>query len=378
MSSKRIIGPFRASHLMAMALALAAALWVASGVVTGKAPTPKEAAKAAATPMPLVRVTRITAQSREGEVVLYGRTEAIKDAELAAETAGRIVKRSARKGAAVKKGDALFQLAMDDRLARLKEAEAKVAYQEIAYNAAKRLSKKQFQSKVKLAEEAADLARAKAELETIRLDVRRTTVRAPIDGFIESLPVGVGDYVKTGDMVAKIVNLDPIRVVAQVSERDVTRLNKGATAWALLPDGRTLGGELRYISRVGAAETRTFRVDVWIANPDGRVPEGLTTELKIPTGSEQAHRVSPAVLTLDDNGVIGIKAIDGENRVVFHAVRILADTPDGIWLGGLPESVTMITVGQEFVRAGQKVRIKDEAEIGAPEIPAAKPKAGAS
>jgi len=361
------LGPFRGSHLMAVVLTVIAVGWIVSGVVTGKALDSKEAGKPqnAEDIMPLVRVRTLAAMDRQGEVILFGRTEAIKDAELAAETTGRVIKRMAKKGAAVKKGDALFQLAGDDRTARLKEAVAKVAYHEIAYNAAKRLSQRQFQSKVKLAETAADLAQAKAQRAAIRLDIQRTTIRAPIDGFIETTPVGVGDYVKAGDVVTKIVNLDPIRVVAQVTERDVARLKVGTQSLALLPDGRTLIGELRYISRVGKSETRTFRVEAWIANPDGRVPEGLTTELRLPTETERAHRVSPAVLTLDDNGVIGVKAVDADNGVVFHPVRILGDTPEGVWLGGLPEALTLITVGQEFVRAGQKVRISHEKAAGA-------------
>jgi len=117
---------------------------------------------------------------------------------------------------------------------------------------------------------------------------------------------------------------------------------------------------VRYISKVGRSKTRTFRVEVWIDNADGTVLEGLTAELKIPTGSEPAHLVSPAVLTLNDKGVMGIKAVSDAGRVVFHPVRILADTPEGIWLSGLPKKLNLITVGQEFVRAGQKVRTKDQ------------------
>ncbi len=365
--SSRKLGPFKGSHLLAIALALGAGLWIASGVVTGKAPAPHDTVSedaGAAEPLTLVRVRPLRAESRQGEVVLYGRTEAVTDAELAAETTGRIVRRAAKKGAWVKKGEALFQLAMEDRMARLKEAEAMVEFQSIAFNAAQRLSKKQFQSKVKLAEEAAELAKAEAALASVQLEVRRTTIRAPIDGYIETLPNNVGDYVKAGDVVATIVNLNPIRVVAQVSERNVTRLKSGGIAFAVLPDGRTLQGFVRYVSKAGKSETRTFRVEIWIDNPEAAVPEGLTAEVNIPTGSEPAHRVTPAVLTLDNNGVIGVKAVDKENRVVFHAVRILADTPDGIWLAGLPPELTLITVGQEFVQAGQKVRTLDESEIG--------------
>ena len=98
------------------------------------------------------------------------------DAELAAETNGQIIRRHVAKGTWVEKGVALFQLAMDDRNARLKEAEALVNFQTIAFNAATRLSQKQFQSKVKLAEAEAN-SKAKAALASIRLDIRRTTVR---------------------------------------------------------------------------------------------------------------------------------------------------------------------------------------------------------
>lgn len=369
MSTRQIkLGPFRGSHLLAIGLALAATLWVASGVVTGKAPAQKDPvseAKETEAALTLVRVRKVTSEMRQGEVVLYGRTEAVTDAELAAETAGRVVARPVEKGAWVNKGEPLFLLEMADRTARLQEAEAMVEYQEIAFNAAKSLSQKQFQSKVKLAQTAADLAAAKAALANIRLDIARTTVRAPIDGYVETLPVNVGDYVKAGDVVATIVNLNPIRIVAQVSERNVTHLKAGGDAWAVLPDGRTLAGEVRYISKAGKSETRTFRVEVWIDNANGTVPEGLTADLKIPTGAEPAHRVTPAVLTLDDKGVIGVKAVDLDNRVVFHPVRVLSDTPDGIWLGGLPETLTLISVGQEFVQAGQRVRTLSDADVGA-------------
>lgn len=356
---RRLLGR---SHVIAIGLAVAAAGWILSGVVTGKAPiSTDEAEKTKAEPLTLVRVQHFTALEHTNEVVLFGRTEATEHVELSAETAGQIVRRPGVKGAWTKKGAPLVNLATDDRMARLEEAKAKLAYQEIAFNAAMRLSKKQFQSQVRLAEEKAKLETAKAALAAIRLDLARTTLSAPIDGFIETLPKSVGDYVAVGEVVATIVKLDPIRIVGQVSERDVARLQRGGRAQALLPGGRFLEGRVEYVSRAGEASTRTFRVEVWIANPDGAVSEGLTAELRLPVGIERAHRVSPAVLTLNDSGVIGVKAveIDGEAaRVVFHPVQVIGDTSEGVWLSGLPATIDLITVGQEFVSAGQAVRIK--------------------
>lgn len=364
----------RSSHVIAVGLAVVATLWIASGVVTGKAPGKEETVSPVREDArTLVRVRESRAETHERRVTLYGRTEAVRDIEVAAETAGKVVEQVVEKGTWVEKGAPIIKLALDDRMARLREAEARVEYQSLAFESAQKLSRKQFQSKIKVAEEKAALETAKAALAAIRLDVARTIVRAPIDGFVETMPLNAGDYVKTGDVVATVLNLDPVRVVAQVSERQVAKLKIGDLAWASVPGGLARQGSVRYISRMGKSVTRTFRVEVWLDNPNGAIPEGLTAELRLVMGAVRAHRVSPAVLTLDDNGIIGVKAVDAEGKVVFHPADIIEDTTEGVWLGDLPESLTLITVGQEFVRAGQKVETAPEGEPEDAAAAAAKP-----
>jgi multidrug efflux system membrane fusion protein len=65
--------------------------------------------------------------------------------------------------------------------------------------------------------------------------------------------------------------------------------------------------------------------------------------------------MSPAALTLDDAGVVGVKTVDAQNTVRFHPAELVAGGADGVWIGGLPPEVTIITVGQEFVLPGQTV-----------------------
>src|SRR3546814_20669342 len=82
----------------------------------------------------------------------------------------------------------------------------------------------------------------------------------------------------------------------------------------------------------------------------------MTAEIALPLSATQAHRVSPAVLTLSDKGEIGVKAVDADNRVVFHPVKIVDTDGEGTWVTGLPEQVTLITVGTEYVGPGDSVR----------------------
>ncbi len=356
------------SHYFAVAIAVGAFLWVASGMVAKEQPASVEIEKTVdEIVLPLVRVRTSIAQTRVREISLFGRTEAVNQADIAAETSGRIVKKSVEKGIFVKKGDIILTINIDDRRAKLEEAEADIDYQEIAYNAAKKLSTKQFQSRVKLAESLAKLEKAKANLKMIKIEISRTIIRAPISGFVNELGLSVGDYVKSGDVVASVVNLNPIRVVGQVSEKNVSRIHQGEVAHARLPNGQEVAGTIRFVSRIGSNTTRTFRVDVWVDNDDGLISEGLTADMRLPTEQGIAHLVSPAVLTLNEEGAVGVKTVD-DGRVRFTPVKIISDSTQGVWLGGLPNRISLITVGQEFVRAGQQVRTSEEKTNVSPEI----------
>ncbi len=362
---KKKYGGLRSGQTIAICLAGLATLWISSGAVTQTPDKGAEESRAARGDQKiLVRVRESVSQVRQSYVTVFGRTEAVKKVNIAAETEGQVIARNIMKGAWIKKGQAILQIAMNDRGAHLSDAEAKFEYQRLAYASATKLSKKQFQSRIRVAEVLSNFESAKSELAEIRLDIHRTTVRAPINGYIETFPVGVGDYLQTGEIVATVVNLNPIRVVAHVSEREVTKLRVGDKARILLAEGVKREGEIKYVARIGEQETRTFRVEVWFSNSKKVIPEGLTAELKLKTARKHAHKVSPAVLTLNDEGIIGVKAVNKDKSVIFYPVQIMEDTNEGVWLIGLPPRLTIITVGQEFVQVGQTVRTsRDEVEL---------------
>lgn len=356
------------SYLLAAGVAALVAGWVLSGQIDGTRATDQVAAvepTATQEVLPRVRVRTMVAEDKVNEIRLFGRTEAERTVDVRTETAGRVVAREVEKGVPVAKGDILIRIAMDDRKARLAEAEALVEQRHLAFDAARQLSEKQFRSTVSVAQSKADLESAKALLERIRLDIERCTLRAPFGGIVNQLPAEIGRFAEIGDTVARIVDLDPILVVGEVAERNVGRVKVGALAVVRLIDGAEVGGTVRFVSKVGTAATRTFHVEVEVDNPDGTLTEGLTTELHLPLGSVRAHRISPAVLTLSEEGVVGVKVVGADDVVTFFPADLIADTPEGMWLGGLPERIQLITVGQEFVRAGQRVTPVVEVEGGA-------------
>ena len=95
-----------------------------------------------------------------------------------------------------------------------------------------------------------------------------------------------------------------------------------------------------------------------LSNKNQKLREGLTAEIFVATSEEMAHFLTPAVLTLNDAGLLGVRTVDEKKIVRFQPVDIIEDTNEGVWVSGLPNSVRIITVGQEFVNEGDQVRIK--------------------
>jgi multidrug efflux system membrane fusion protein len=346
------------SLAIAAVVALAAAGWILSGQI-GRDDRPARAdmaAEQAAPPPQAVRVRRVEPRPWQRQIIARGRTEATRSVKIRAETAGRIVRIGADKGQTVKAGALIVEIDAADRPAQLAEARALLKQREMEYEAARSLSRKGFRAETQLAASAAELDAARARIARIETDIARTRIGAPFDGALDTRAVELGNYVQEGDDVATVVDLDPVLVVGSVTEREVSALAVGAPATAALVTGEKLEGRIRYIASVADPATRTFRFEVEIPNPRHTVRHGVTSEIRLPLSETMAHFVAPSTLTLDDDGRIGVKIVTAENRVRFVPVEFLADTPEGIWIGGLDGAVTVIAVGQGYVRDGERVR----------------------
>jgi multidrug efflux system membrane fusion protein len=343
------------SHLIAGLIGFAVCVWLATGLFSGDEKA-SETPAAAEPAVPAVQVVDLAAELHERRVVLFGRTEAQRKVQVRAETGGQVVEKVAEKGQVVKAGDVLVRLDMEDRSARLREAEALVEQWQAKAQASASLARSGYAAAVQRAEDAAALEAARARLEAIKLEIERTEIHAPFDGVVDDIVVEVGDYVDAYDQVALVVDLDPIKIVAQVTEQNADGVRIGREAAVRLITGTTTGGAISYVARTGDPATRTFRVEISAANGDARIAEGVTAEVVMPAGQMLAHLVSPAILTLNDSGAVGVKVVDDEDRVQFLPIKIVDDTSEGMWISGLPERARLITVGQEFVRDGQHVR----------------------
>ena len=347
-------------------------LWLVSGLFSEpKAPVPNlldAMASMSDSSLPSVVIEEIRAESRTRRRVLRGKTVSKQTASVSTEISGIVVSRPVERGARVSEGQVLCEIAIDDRAALVTEAMATLTQAEIEHDGALALQGENLLAEAQVAQSAARLESAKANLLRRELDLSRTTVTAPFSGVIETQPLVVGDLARVGDVCATLINLDPILVEVFISERDVGALRLGEAASARTSTGHYLEGTITFVGSQSDDLTRTYLAEITVPNPDYQIRAGLTAVVDLLGETVKAHRVSPSLFTLNDAGALGLRTINRENRVEFHPVAILEDSSDGTWVIGLPERTRLITVGHEFVAEGQIVDARRAAaeETGAP------------
>ncbi len=350
------------SIVIAAIIAISIIIWVASGQFNNNKPTSKlkdgpKVSKTLKKPF-LVETKIYKSSSRKSEIVLRGKTDSARKIDIKAETDGKIEKIYIKKGSSVTKGQVLFKINMKDRNARLKEAISLVEQRKLEYDVAIKLKSKGHRSATKVASAAAKLESAISRQKAIDLDIKNTIIKAPFAGYVESKFVELGEVISRNVKVAHLVDKDPFLVIGQVSETDISKIKVGDSAKAKLIDGKVITGFIRYISLTAESKTKTFRVEIEVPNKDNYLRAGLTAEIFIEVSEQQAHFLSPAVLTLSDSGLLGVRIVDNSNKVKFINIEIVEDTENGVWVTGLPDEVKIITVGQEFVSNDETVRTK--------------------
>lgn len=320
-----------------------------------------KAANAKATPppsgTPSVQVKLTPPTLREVQVVMRGRTEATRSVVVRSETAGVVAATPATEGSFVRQGQVLCRLSVDARQASLDQARAHLKSRQLQRQAAEQLREKGFRSETQVLEAQANLDAATAQVRAAEIALRQVDIRAPFSGVFDRRDAEIGTYLSPGQPCGTMIELNPLLVVGDVPETQAGSLRVGAPATATLVSGQTLSGRVRYVSRESDPQTRTYRVEVSVPNPQMSVRSGLSADLRIGAGAGTSHLVPVSTLVLDTSGRQGVRHVLADGSVAFAPVTVQEETPQGMWVSGLNGTVRVITVGQSFVADGQKVRV---------------------
>lgn len=315
-----------------------------------------------------VRIETFTARPFSIEVPLRGRTQAKESVPASAQTSGIVETVHVTKGDRVEPGQLLCTLDQGTRQARVDQAEASLAQAKAALSQAQAdfetnqslrerdlapaNTARQYEVAVSAAE--SQLSAAESALDEAEAELERTQIHSRVGGIVQDPLASVGQLLNVGGVCATVVQLDPIVFVASIPEARIGLARTGLPVHVNTVSGETLEGTVTYIASTADDATRSFRIEAEIPNADGSVRDGLTADAEVELGTVPAHLVPQSLMTLDDEGKLGVRAVE-DGEVVFYEITIVSDTREGVWVTGLPPRVDIITLGQENVQAGQMV-----------------------
>ncbi|MGN6514391.1 MAG: efflux RND transporter periplasmic adaptor subunit [Rhizomicrobium sp.] len=342
------------SYRAAIVILAVVILWVGSGFIGGSGHSGQDA-QAKTNEIPSVQVAILEQSKRDATITVRGQTQALHAVNVEAEVEGPVQALHFEKGDHVKKGQVLCEIKTNDRAAKLDQAKAMLAQTSKQHEVDLDLAKNGFRSKIQVAQSAAQLEAARAGVRTQEIQLANTRMVAPFDGIADNRFVDVGDYMRVGDKCALIIAPEPFLAVGTVSEQQVGQIHIGDPATATLVTGETVHGKVRFVASKADDTTRAFRVEVELPNPDAKLRDGVSADINIPVRQVEASKISSGILVLDDNGVVGVRSVMN-GTVRFLPVKIVSDGPSGMWVTGVPNGTAVITVGQEFVNDGERVK----------------------
>ena len=341
------------NYISAFVIFIVVILWIFSGLIGGDEAESNVSEVVTSEEIISVRAQEFSSQKKTYFLTIRGRSEADKIVMLKPKTTSTIVK-TIDKGSFVKKDEVICKLDDENRTAALNEAEASKNKAQLQYDAIKTLADEGYRSENAVATADAALKASIARVEMAMNELDNILIKAPFDGFIEDVYLEVGDLITPASPCAKIMRLDPMIITGEVTEKNVDQIKLGQKVNINLIDSTSLQGSISYISKSANPSTRTYKIEATVSNKDGSIREGLSADMLVPLREVLAHLIPSYLISLNDEGELGVKVLI-DTKVKFSNIQIVEDTVDGLWVTGLPEKATVITVGQEYVINGQIV-----------------------
>lgn len=314
-----------------------------------------------------VEVAPIAPEDFEERVLLTGTVAANRDVTVSAEESGAVTAVLVEKGARVRAGQALLRI--DDRVLRsqVDQATAAAELARETWERRKRLwEEDQVGSELAYLEARFAAEQSAASLRTLEERLARTVIRAPVEGILEDRMVELGALVAPGTPVVRVVDVDPVKILAGVPERYAPDVAVGASAtvsFDVLPDaGGT--GTVHFVGAAVDPRSRTFPVELEMPNAGGVIKPEMVANVSLRRRTLPGAMVVPQdALVRREDGYVAF-VVEGTGEEARAAERRVTLGPSQsnrvVVLDGLGAGDRLVVVGQKSVANGDRVRIVEE------------------
>jgi len=302
--------------------------------LTAPGPTPREAA--GVQPIAL-RSHVVKADSFQRVAEVSGLLEARREVELFAEAEGKVIEVGAEELDHVEVGQLLLR--MDPLLAEIEitQAEANLsrARSELRLAVANLKRQNSLRGNSVASEAAYDVAlnqagiakasrkEALARLERARDALQKKVLVAPFAGELVAFPVSRGEFVRRGERVAELLEVDRLRITVGLSDREIgaVRVGAGVRVEVDAHTGEPFEGQIRRVGGARDDRTRKFPLQIEIDNSDGRLLPGMVARVRLELGSPATRIAIPREAVESSYGVDSVFVLMQDGKGGWRAAR---------------------------------------------------------
>lgn len=342
-------------------MALAAQIYARSAKA-GQEKKRKEAAETAAAEeqrATQVKICRIFLHPLTDTLVLPGSVEAYQDIDLAARMGGTIEWLGPKEGDRIKKGDKILEVDTESIQARVAQARTAHELAELKFRRISELYEKKVATVDQLDDARSSLKTTQAALDEAEITLKHGALYSPLDGILDRRHVDLGEHIAEGQTVAKIVDIDLVKIVVNVPEKDALWFKTGQEVTMRLTDSKDeiIKGVIEFVAMTAEPATRTFPVKIRVENQDHNLRPGmilrgslirrqLDKAIAIPYFTIM-ERKGQKIVFIADNGVARQRVV---KTGIFQGGQMEI-------LDGLSENDQLIVVGQRNLVDGEKIVI---------------------
>lgn len=335
---------------------------------------------AAPKPAETVSAEAARADSWQPHVTAIGTLVAVNGIDITPEVGGVVREINFDSGQIVKKGDKLVQLDISTEEADLKNFEVQLSNAETDFNRISEVFKKGFSSKQELDNATSRRDQLRASVERTKAVIAQKSIFAPWNGRLGLRSISVGKYVAAGQPLIWLQSVDPIYADFTVTEADFGRIRQGQKVTATFNSwpGESFAGEVLTTDSKVSADSRMITVRASISNPDGRLVPGMYANVAVDVGEPEAVVTVPqTAITYTLYGDSVFVVVEEANADASKPKDLIVQRrfvkPGSMREGrvqileGVKAGDQVVTVGQNKIDQGTKVKIDNSVALVEPE-----------
>ncbi len=281
------------------------------------------------------------------------------------EVSGRITELPVEEGQYVKKGALIAKLDLESLNKQIAELEKSKELADEVYERQKRLWDQKIGSEIQYLQAKNEKERIEKSLETIKFQLTKSEVYAPISGVVDAKVLKRGEIAAPGAPIVQILNTNRVKVVADVPESYLKSIRKGEYVTIKFPALNTeKRARVSMIGRTIDKYNRTFKAEVEVANPNNLLKPNLLATMLIKEFTEPNAVTIPLNLVQQEIGGKDYVFIKGESEDGFYAKKVYVKTGKSydneiIITEGLEGSEDLIVTGARGLAENELIKVQN-------------------